>query len=225
MGCPWQSDQAPCRKDRTPTGNGQLAGSSWSASPVHIPNGQHGVWGRIVSSLKWKGARSCLCSLSASAGAYPSPLQSWQHRLWRIWKTPGKCRGSSGRLCWVSPIVISTTLLSSPGVLSGCPAQHLQPLLPISGRGAGAAARCAGPADSHTVCHSSGIPIHSLPQVGTNPHPTPVLPFTLALILCPCFPLCVCMCDCVCVCVCVWRSEVNLGYLPQSPSTFYFFKD
>lgn len=125
VGCPWQSDQAPCRKDRTPTGNGQLAGSSWSASPVHIPNGQHGVWGRIVSSLKWKGARSCLCSLSASAGAYPSPLQSWQHRLWRIWKTPGKCRGSSGRLCWVSPIVISTTLLSSPGVLSGCPAQHL----------------------------------------------------------------------------------------------------
>ncbi|XP_021560623.1 syntaxin-binding protein 2 isoform X3 [Neomonachus schauinslandi] len=42
-------------------------------------------------------------------------------------------------------------------------AQHLQPLLPLPGGGAGPADRGTGPADRHTVRHTAGVPGHPLP--------------------------------------------------------------
>lgn len=78
----------------------------------------------------------------------------------------------SGR-CWrlelgrYSTIAVTPVIL--PGVLLGCPSQHLQPLLPLPGRRTGTAARGSGPADCHTLCHAAGVPSHPLPQVGTPP--------------------------------------------------------
>lgn len=63
--------------------------------------------------------------------------------------------------------------LCLPGVLPGCPLQHLQPLLSLPGRGADTAAGGTGPADRHTVYHTAGVPGHPLPKVGTPPHAAP----------------------------------------------------